>query len=96
MKRFILLMGFFAILNTGAAAWGYSESAVLHLDPTYDRELQYEASADKTITPYKVIRWIMGLDGQQSTSAPLPIDFQPIVRAHDGQTQVIAAVAYKF
>ena len=30
------------------------------------------------------------------TSAPSPIDFQPIVKAHDGQVKLIAAIAYRF
>jgi len=67
----------------------------LLLDQTYDADLRWEASADKTITPAKVIRWMMGLRGQ-AVSAPSATEFQPIINAHDGQIRYIAAIAFKF
>ena len=67
----------------------------LHRDATYERNLQWEASADNTVTPAKVIRWIMGMRGR-TLAAPSPVEFQPIVNAHDGQSLFVAAIAYKF
>jgi len=98
MKKMAVILGFCAILNAGMRAWAYSEATLLHLDSTYDQELQYEASADKTVTPAKVLHWIMGLNGQQTQTAGAPssIDFQPTVGAHDGQVRFVAAIAYKF
>ena len=78
--------------------WAYSDTQgrlLLLRDATYERDLQWEASADKAITPAKVIRWIMGLRGQIVT-APSQTEFQPIVNAHDGQMLFVAALAYKF
>jgi hypothetical protein len=82
----------------GHTAWASPTSqgrVPLLLDPTYDAALKYEASADKTITPQKVIRWMMGMRGQV-LGAPSPTEFQPIVNAHDGQLRLIAAIAFKF
>jgi hypothetical protein len=64
-------------------------------DATYERDLQWEASADKAITPAKVIRCIMGMSGR-ALAAPSPIEFQPIFRTHDGQSVYVATIAYKF
>ena len=68
---------------------------VLDRDITYEQNLKWESSADKTITPAKVIRWMMSFRGQ-TPSAPSRTEFQPIVNAHDGKVRVIAAIAYKF
>ena len=64
-------------------------------DRTYEHNLQWEAGADKTITPAKVIRYFMGLRGQ-TLPPPSPTEFQPIVNAHNGQLLLVAAIAYKF
>ena len=96
MRKIVGLLGLLMIFHTGATVWAYSEPTFLHLDSAYDQELRYDAGADKTITPTKVIRWIMSLNDPQTAHPPSPIDFQPIVRAHDGQVKFIAAIAYKF
>ena len=93
-----LILGSFVICLATQLGWAYSDNpgrASLLRDATYERDLQWEASADKTITPAKVIRWIMGLRGQ-NVGAPSQTEFQPIVYAHDGQVIYIAAFAYKF
>ena len=67
----------------------------LQLDSSYDQQLQYQASADKIITPAKVMRWIMGLRGDP-VPAPSSTEFQPIVNVQDARVRVVAAIAYKF
>src|SRR5438477_10697617 len=98
LKMVRLIAGSIVLCLVTQVGWAFSENpgrVPLLRDATYERDLQWEAGADKTITPAKVIRWIMGLRGQNLT-APSPTEFQPIVRAHDGQTVYIAAIAYKF
>jgi hypothetical protein len=95
MKKTVLI-GFLALFQAGTACWGYAGPSVLHLDSTYDQELRYEAGADKTVTPSKVIRWIMGFNGQTITTPPSNVDFQPIVKVHDSNVKLIAAIAIKF
>jgi hypothetical protein len=83
------------VTQTGWAAADTQGRMLLLRDATYERDLQWEASADKAVTPAKVWRWIMGLHGQ-ITSAPSPTEFQPIVNAHNGQVVLVATIAYKF
>ena len=97
-KTVRLILGSFVICLASQAGWAYSENfgrTLLQRDATYERDLQWEASADKAVTPAKVIRWIMGMRGQ-TVSAPSPIEFQPIINSHNGQSIYVAAIAYKF
>jgi len=64
-------------------------------DPGYEENLRYEASADHTITPAKVFRWIMGLRGN-SVPPPSAAEFEPILNVHDSHVRIIAAIAIKF
>jgi len=77
------------------AQGGPGSQPYLQLDSGYDQMLQYQASADHTITPAKVIRWIMGLRGDP-VSAPSSTEFQPIVNVKDARVRIVAAIAYKF
>jgi hypothetical protein len=99
VKTFLRIIISSALISLGSiAAWAspMSQGRVpLLLDQTYDADLKYEASADKAITPAKVMRWIMGLRGQV-VSAPSRTEFQPIINAHDGQIRYVAAIAFKF
>jgi hypothetical protein len=79
----------------GACATSQGRQALLLRDNTYEQDLHWQASADKTITPAKAWRWFMGLRGQP-VSAPSQTEFQPIFNAHDGHIRMIAAIAYKF
>ena len=93
-----LILGSILCCLVTQVGWAYSDSSSrvsLLRDATYERDLQWEASPDKVITPAKVIRWLMGIRGQ-IVAAPSQTEFQPIVRAHDGQTVYIAAIAFKF
>src|SRR5258708_21058491 len=97
LLRYIIL-GSLVIGCASQKAWAEPTSrgrVPLFLDQTYDTDLAWEASADKAITPAKVIRWIMGMRGQ-SVSAPSRTEFQPIINAHDGQVRYVAAIAFKF
>jgi hypothetical protein len=85
----VLLAGF-AVQYVAAAP-----SYVMQHNTSIEEALKYEASADKTITPAKVIRWMLSSRGQ-TLSAPSPTEFQPIVTVHNGQVRIIAALAYKF
>ncbi len=64
-------------------------------DRSYEAALRYEASADKAVTPAKVIRWLLQRQGQ-SVGAPSSTEFLPIVNVHDSKVRLIAAIAYKF
>ena|ERR1019366_3129538 len=94
-----VILSSMVIAQVAQAAMAFSDDThgrtLLLRDATYERDLQWEASADKAITPAKVIRWMMGLHGQ-ILRAPSQTEFQPIVNAHDGQVRLIAAIAYKF
>jgi hypothetical protein len=87
-----------AILAATPQVWadGSNQGRIsLMRDQTFEQNLRWEASADKTITPAKVLRWIMGLRGQ-SLSAPSQTEFQPIFNTQNGHIRIIAAIAYKF
>ncbi len=85
-----------SLLSKGAWASPTNQGrAPLDRDTTYEQNLKWESSADKAITPAKVIRWMMSFRGQ-TLAAPSRTEFQPIVNAHDGQVRLIAAIAYKF
>jgi hypothetical protein len=97
-KMVRLILGSLLLCLATQAGWAASDTQgrmLLLRDATYERDLQWENSADKAVTPAKVWRWIMGLHGQ-ITSAPSPTEFQPIVNVHNGQTILVAAIAYKF
>jgi hypothetical protein len=68
---------------------------LLQRDETYEQNLRWEASADKNVTPAKVMRWIMGLRGQ-ALSAPSSTEFQPIFKTENGHIRAVAAIAFKF
>ena len=94
-----LILGSIMISLATQAGWASSDSQGrmnLLRDATYERDLQWENSADKAVTPAKVWRWIMGLHGQITTAPPSPTEFQPIVNAHNGQVIAVATIAYKF
>jgi hypothetical protein len=95
-KMVRLILGSLLICLATRAGWASSSTHVyLELDQTYDRQLQWQNSADKDVTPAKVIRWMRGMRGEQ-LSAPSNIEFQPIFKAHNGQSIYVAALAYKF
>src|SRR4051812_10903958 len=93
------------LLGLGLAAGAQAEtpvytrtdmSALLQRDATYEQNLRFMASADTAITPARVLRWMSSLMGHRVISRPSNFEFQPIVRVHDSQEQVIAQIAYKF
>src|SRR5262245_41526598 len=92
-----LLFGALTVCLASQASWGVASAGrvPLLLDPTYDRQLQWQACADKEITPAKVIRWMLKARGQH-LSAPSSFEFQPTYKTHTGQSLYVAAVAYKF
>jgi len=76
-----------------SVSFGWAGTIPFERDRTLERALRWEASADKTITPQKVIRHLFG----GNKNAPLPsTEFQPIVNVHNERVQVIASIAYKF
>ena len=84
-------------LNASALG-SFSPASIIRLDRdfTYEQNLKYLASADTAITPTRVLRWISSLTGHAPKSTPSNFEFQPIFRANDTQTQIIAQIAYKF
>jgi hypothetical protein len=94
IKAYIILAAIFF------AASAYAETSATRLqlqrDPTYEQNLRYIASADTAITPEKVLHVIESMMGYSTTGKTSNFEFQPIVRTHDRQSQVIAQFAYKF
>src|SRR5690242_21660282 len=82
-------------LPAGSAwAWSSSEGRVSLLrDQTYEQNLRFEASADKTVPPAKVIRWLIGRRGR-TLSAPSTRAARPLANAHDGHIRLIAGIAF--
>lgn len=99
MKRsFIMALGIGAGLCalTGPSHAAELGSRVLFTrDATYEQYLHVQANPDEKITPARVIRWIMGLRGQQ-VAPPSAMEFAPVVDAGDHKVRVVAAVTYKF
>jgi hypothetical protein len=94
MKKALLS---WAVLVSAVASLHAAPRTTLVRDNQYEQFLRYEASADKTLTPAKVWRWLRGnLQMESLLSAPSQTEFQPHVQVHDTQVRVIAAIAYKF
>ena len=91
-----LLMGSAGL--SSAEALNVSPSAVIQLsrDTDYEQNLKYLASPDTAITPAKVLRWIDSMLGYAPSSKPSNVEFQPILRVHDSQQQILGQIAYKF
>ncbi len=92
------ILSFIILSLLTGSAWASSSNqgrTTLDRDATYEQDLRWEASADKTITPTKVLRWVMSLRGQ-TVSVPSQTEFQPIVNAHDGHVRFLAVIAFKF
>lgn len=81
------------ILTSGLAA--ASVGSVVAHDHSYNQALRYEASVDKTITPAKVMRWLLQMRGR-NPGLPSPTEFQPSVNVKNSNVRIIAAIAYKF
>src|SRR5258708_668813 len=101
--RKIMVPGYLALVLLPASALGYSHSeatyqhVVIHRDTTYEQDLHYQASADKAITPVRVVHWLMGLtSGHTDPATPSRVEFQPIVHVHDSDVRIIAAINFKF
>ncbi len=100
MKKYTLYLIagilFTSLLSREVCATDVGQGRVpLDRDTTYEQNLKRENGADKTVTPAKVIRWMMNMRGQQAP-APSSTEFVPIVNAHDGHIRLVAALAYKF
>ena len=76
-------------------ALAQSGRAFLRHDRAYEQELRDYASVDQTLTPRRVLRWLLQLNGQAS-KAPSPTEFRPVVTVHDSDVRVIASIAYRF
>src|SRR5262249_46248415 len=92
-----MVLAFQGVLSAQAIS-GPSFSSVIPLqrDATYEQNLRFTSGPDTAITPAKVLRWINSLMGHTDFGPPSNFEFQPIVRAHDNQQQLIAQIAYKF
>lgn len=77
-----------------SASLGWAAAVPLERDHSFERALRWEASADKTITPQKVIRHLFA--DKNNPQAEPSTEFQPIVNVKDDRVRVVAAIAYKF
>lgn len=96
-QKFIMCTAVFGLM-TGAlwAASNDHESGIVRRDKTYEQNLRWEASDDKTITPSRVIRWMRGARGAAVFATVTPAEFQPIVNVENTRVRVVATIAYKF
>ena len=78
------------------AASNDPESGIVRRDKTYEQNLRWEASDDKTITPSRVIRWLHGARDSDIFAAVTPAEFQPIVNVENTRVRAVATIAYKF
>lgn len=85
-----------ALTGSAQASTQTSGSQPFRRDAGYEENLRWSASADQTITPARVIRWMMGMRGSAIFAAHTPAEFQPIVNAHNGNFRAVATIAYKF
>ncbi len=98
MKRILVILSSMIVLAGTQALWAaptLRSRVPLLRDETYEQNLRWEASADKTVTPAKVLRWMRGLRGEV-LSAPSQTEFQPIFNTQDGRIRFVGAIAYKF
>ncbi len=93
--KFIIGAVFACLLSSRAGAAIQGQTAPIGRDRTYEQNLRWENSADKTITPAKVIRYMLSLRGR-TLSAPSSTEFQPKVDANNSQLRVVGEIAYKF
>lgn len=95
--RIFLISIFLGLVSSGAWADPVAQGRVpLQRDPTLEENLRWEASEDQTITPARVIRYLMGMRGSQVFDSQSSTDFVPIVNVNNSRVRVIAAIAYKF
>ena len=73
-----------------------STRLTLQRDSTYEQYMHFQACPDNAITPARVLRWMNSLMGLVTVGSPSNLEFQPILRAHGSQTQIIAQITYKF
>ncbi len=92
----VILSVALGVSQKGFARPSADHFSIIQHDTAYEQALRFEASADKAITPAKVLRWILGLRGHAVLSAPSPTEFQPIVNVNNDNVRIIAAIAYKF
>ncbi len=99
LKFIRLAVSLATLLAVSTPLWADTTRGGLPLfsrDPSYEQALRFEASADKTITPAKVLRWLLHLTGSHMTIRPSNTEFQPIVNVYNTRVRLIAAIAYKF
>jgi hypothetical protein len=78
------------------AAPNDQDNGIMRRDKTYEQNLRWEASDDKTITPSRVIRWMRGARGAAIFATVSPAEFQPIVNVQNSRVRAVATIAYKF
>src|ERR1039457_1495214 len=97
MQKIILTCGVLCLMTGNLwAASSDADSGILHRDKTYEQNLRWEASDDKTITPSRVLRWLRGARGAALFAAVTPAEFQPIVNVQNTRIRAVATIAYKF
>jgi hypothetical protein len=97
MQKFIMSTAAVGLMTgTLWAASNDQDSSIIRRDKTYEQNLRWEASDDKTITPSRVIRWLRGARGAAIFATVTPAEFQPIVNVENTRVRVIATIAYKF
>jgi hypothetical protein len=77
-----------------AAAAGHQ--ALFTRDAEYEEYLHVYSNPDENkITPIRVVRWMMGMRGQ-NIKPHTATEFQPVFDADQHRVRAVATVAYKF
>ena len=93
----ILSLTTLGLMASGSQAASVGQGRVsVQRDTTLEENLRWEASEDQSITPARVIRYMMGMRGAQVFNSQSPTDFVPIVNIYDSRVRIIAAITYKF
>lgn len=94
-QRRLILLGLTLVALASQIAAASKTLTTFEHDFAYEQALRYEASADKAITPAKVIRWLTLRSGG-NPGAPSSTEFVPTVDMNESKMRIMAAVAYKF
>jgi hypothetical protein len=90
------VVGVVCLWSVAGQARASNREAVFTRDATYEEYLHLQSNPDENkITPVRVLRWMMGMRGQNIVPRT-STEFQPVVDADQHGVRAVAAVAYKF
>jgi hypothetical protein len=89
----LLVLGFVKVIYASDAP----PQTLGQVDPVDIQVIRLTSAPGEAITPLRVIRYFTSvLTHAPMNMNPTPVEFQPIVHAHNSDIRIIAALAYKF